>query len=55
MFPIGQVPAINTRMVVYHGEAKSGEVKITGPQGDNLTVGDIVLGTAQENDELRSE
>jgi hypothetical protein len=53
-FPIGQLPPIDTRMVVYHSEAKTGEVKITGPTLDNdLTVADIVLGTVQENDEVR--
>lgn len=52
-FPIGQVPAANTRMVVYRGDAKTGEVKITGPTQDNLTVADIVMGSVQENDEVR--
>lgn len=54
-FPIGQVPAVNTRMVVYRGDAKVGEVKITGPTEDNLTIADIVLGTVQENDEVRNQ
>jgi hypothetical protein len=53
MFPIGQVPAVNTRMVVYRGDAKVGEVKITGPTQENITVGDIAVGTAQEGDEVR--
>jgi hypothetical protein len=55
IFPVGQVPPPNTRMVVYHGDAKAGEVKVTGPAQDNLTVGDIVLGTVLENDEVRAE
>lgn len=53
-FPIGQVPPVDTRLVVYHADAKTGEVKVTGPTLDNdLTVADIVLGTVQENDEVR--
>ena len=53
-FPIAQVPAVGTLMVVYHGDAKTAEVKITGPTTEDLTVADIVLGTVQENDEVRS-
>jgi hypothetical protein len=55
IFPIGQVPPLNTRMVVYHNEAKVGEVKVSGPTQENLTVADIVLGSVAENDEVRSE
>jgi hypothetical protein len=54
-FPIGQLPAIDSRMVVYRGDAKTGEVKISGPSLDNdLIAADIVLGTVQENDQVRS-
>lgn len=53
-FPIGQVPAVDTRLVVYHGDAKTAEVKITGPTQDDYTVADIVLGTVQQNDEVRT-
>jgi hypothetical protein len=52
-FPIGQVPPAETRLVVYHGDAKIAEVKITGPTQDDLTVADILLGTVQLNDEVR--
>ena len=52
-FPLGQVPPVDTRMVVYHGDAKTAEVKITGPAQDDLTVADILLGTVQENDQVR--
>jgi hypothetical protein len=54
VFPLGQVPSADTRLVVYRGDAKVGEVKITGPTQENVTVGDIVLGSVQENDEVRS-
>lgn len=53
-FPLGAVPAPNTIMVVYRAEAKVGEVKITGPTQENVTVADIVLGSVLEKDEVRS-
>lgn len=55
IFPIGQVPPANTTMVVYRGDAKTGEVRITGPTSENITVADILVGTVEENDEVRSE
>ena len=54
IFPIGQVPPANTRLVVYHGDAKTGEITVTGPASDNLTVGDIVLGTVEKDDDVRT-
>ena len=54
-FPVGQVPANETRLSVFHGGVKSGEIKITGPAQDNFTVGDIISGSAQEGDEVRAE
>ena len=54
VFPIGAVPPPDTRMVVYHGDAKIGEIRITGPTQENVTVGDIVVGTAQVDDDVRS-
>ena len=54
-FPVGQVPPIDTRMVVYRGDAIVGEVKITGPRlFDDLAPADIVRGTVEKNDEVRS-
>ena len=54
-FPIGQVPANDTRFAVFHAGTKTGEVRITGPAQDTLTVGDIISGTALEGDEVRAE
>jgi hypothetical protein len=54
-FPIGQLPANNTRLAVFHAGTKTGELRITGPAEDTLTVGDIISGTAQEGDEVRAE
>src|SRR4051812_8255249 len=54
-YPIGQVPANDTRLSIFHGGQKVGEVKISGPAADNFTVGDITSGSAQDGDEVRAE
>ncbi len=54
-FPIGQLPANETRLSIFHAGMKSGEIKVTGPAQENFTVGDIVSGSAQEGDEVRAE
>jgi hypothetical protein len=55
VFPVGQVPPVNTRLSVFHGEARTGEVRITGPTTDNLTVADLLSGGALEDDLVRGE
>jgi hypothetical protein len=54
-FPIGQLPANETKFAIFHGGAKVGEIRITGPAQENFTVGDIMAGAAQEGDEVRAE
>jgi len=54
-FPIGQLPANDTRLAIFHAGIKTGEIRITGPAQENFTVGDIVAGNAQEGDEVRAE
>lgn len=54
-FPIGQLPANETRLSIFHAGMKSGEIRITGPAQENFTVGDIVAGSAQEGDEVRAD
>ena len=54
-FPIGQLPAPDTRLSLFRADKKVGEIKITGPAQDNLTVGDIIVGAAREGDEVRGE
>jgi len=54
-FPVGQVPTNNTRLAIFHAGAKVGEVRVTGPAQENLTVGDITAGAAEDGDEARSE
>ena len=52
-FPLGQVPAPGTRMNVFRNGAIVGEIKVTGPQRDENSIADIVLGDAQKGDEVR--
>ena len=50
-FPLGQVPSNETRLNLYRAGAKVGELRVTGPQHDTLTVADITTGSAREGDE----
>ena len=54
-FPIGQLPANETKFSVFHGGVKVGEIKISGPAQDTFTIGDLTMGTAQDGDEVRAE
>jgi len=54
-FPIGQNPPLGTRMNIFRRGAIVGEIKITGPQRDDNSVADIVLGDAQKGDEVRAK
>lgn len=54
-FPLGQLPPTDSRMNVFRNGAIVGEVKITGPQRDDNSVADIVLGDAQKGDEVRQK
>ncbi|EEF61081.1 hypothetical protein [Pedosphaera parvula] len=52
-FPVGTMPANDTRLSVYRRGLKVGEVKVTGPQQQENIVADIVNGEVQPGDELR--
>jgi len=54
-FPIGKMPAVDSRLNVYRRGLKVGEVKVTGPQRDDNTIADIVSGDAQPKDEVRED
>lgn len=54
-FPVGRLPALDQRLFVYRLGLKVGEVKITGPERDTNTVGDLVSGEAQKGDEVRDQ
>ena len=52
-FPLGQLPEMGHTFFIYHGDSKVGQVKITGPQQDNLIVADVTAGEAQPGDDVR--
>ncbi len=54
-FPAGPMPRQDQGIFLYRGGLKVGEIKITGPQRDNNTVGDLVTGDAQIGDEVRDQ
>ena len=54
-FPVGQLPALDTRLAVFHAGQKIGTLKLSGPQADTFIVGDLISGTAGKDDEVRAE
>jgi len=54
-FPMGHLPLLNQRLIVYRQGLKVGEVRVTGPQLDDNVVGDISAGEAQAADEVRGQ
>lgn len=52
-FTVGKMPSLGQVLNVHRGGIKVGEVKITGPQRDTNTVGDIVAGEVRAGDEVR--
>ena len=54
-FGLGRMPANDDRLSVFRKGLKVGEVKISGPQQDNNTIGDITNGEALPGDEVRAD
>jgi len=54
-FPIGQTPPNGTRMNVFRRGSIVGEVRVTDQQRNNNAIADIVLGDAQNGDEVRQK
>ena len=52
-FPLGHTPSLGSRMNIFRNGAIVGEIKVTGPQRDDNTVADMVLGDALKGDEVR--
>lgn len=52
-FSSGNIPPPGRRLNVYRDGLKVAEIKVTGPQQDFNTVGDIIAGEAQANDEVK--
>jgi hypothetical protein len=54
-FPLGQTPATGARMNIFRRNEIVGEVQVTDQQRDNNAIADIVLGDAQDGDEVRQK
>jgi len=54
-FPVGHLPTLDQRLMVYRQGLKVGEIKITGPQLDDNIVGDVVAGEARGGDLVRDQ
>jgi len=54
-FPLGKMPVLDQTMFVFRQGLKVGEVKITGPERDHNTVGDLISGEARKGDEVRDK
>lgn len=54
-FPVGKLPVQDQVMFLYRQGLKVGEVKITGPERDHMTVADLIAGEAQRGDEVRDK
>jgi len=54
-FPSGPVPKTDQTLSLYRHGLKIGEVKITGPQRETITVADVITGDAQVDDEARTQ
>jgi hypothetical protein len=54
-YPVGIVPEVGRRLNVYRKGLKVAELRITGPQRDVNTVGDIQKGECQVGDEVRPD
>ena len=52
-FPVGHLPAMQQRLNVYRRGLKVGELRVTGPQLDDLVVADVLDGEAGVGDEAR--
>jgi hypothetical protein len=52
-FPIGWLPALDRRLNIYRGDAKVGEVRISGPQMDTNIAADLLAGEAKPGDVVR--
>jgi hypothetical protein len=54
-FPAGQLPKLQSSLFLYRAGLKVAEIKITGPEDGNNTVGDLISGDANPGDTVRDE
>ena len=52
-FPVGHLPVLQQHLHVYRRGLKVGELRVTGPQMDDLVVADVLEGEAGVGDEAR--
>jgi hypothetical protein len=52
-FPVGRLPALDQRLILYRSGLKVGEVKVSSWQYDDSVVADIVAGDSAIGDEAR--
>jgi hypothetical protein len=52
-FPVAVMPALDQHLFVYRGQAKVGELKVSGPRREESIVADIMNGDCQPGDEVR--
>jgi hypothetical protein len=50
-YPLGHLPALDTRLSLYRRGLKVGEIRVVGPQYDDNIVADVVAGEAAPGDE----
>ncbi len=54
-YPIGQLPAADSRLHVYRKGLKVGEIKVDGRQRDNNLIADVLTGECQVGDEVKKD
>lgn len=54
-FPLGDMPTVEQRLGVFRDGLKVGELKVSGPQRDTLTIADLVAGECRAGDEVRAQ
>jgi hypothetical protein len=54
-FPLAEMPALEQRLGVFRGGLKVGELKVSGPQRDTLTIADLIAGECRAGDEVRAQ
>ena len=54
-FPLRRMPALEQRLNVYRAGRKVGEIKVSGPARDTTIAGDVMVGEARVEDEVRED
>lgn len=54
-YPLGQLPAADSRLQVYRKGLKVGEIKVDGRQRDNNLIADVLTGECQVGDEVKKD